>query len=77
VRFLYWKRVDNVLMKKNVIAIAIAIAFAGGLSYLSASYLWRIRVRDEAVILWRLCDGLVLLAAILFIYGLGAKTSNR
>lgn len=65
------------LMKKNAMTLAIVVAVIGGLSYFSASYLWGIRAREEAWILWRLCDGLILLAAILFIYGLGTKTSKK
>ena len=64
------------LMKKNVVAVAILVGLIGGMSYFSASYLWRIRARDEALILWRLCDCLILLAAVLFIYGIGTKSSR-
>ena len=72
------KRMDTwLLMRKNILAIAILVAFIGGLSYFSASYLWRIRLRQEALIFWRLSDALVLLTVIIFLYGLNAKTPKK
>jgi len=64
-------------MRKKIVTLAIVGAFIGGLSYFSASYLWRIRLRQEAWILWRLSNVLVLLAVVIFLYGLNAKTSKK
>jgi len=61
------------LMKKKILILALMVALIGGLAYFAASYLWHNNAREEAWILWRLWDGLILIAAILFIYGLIAK----
>ena len=66
-----------ILMRKKIITIAIFAVFVGILSYFSASYLWRLRFRQEAWILWRLSEAIVLVAVVIFLYGLNAKTSKK